>query len=60
MSANFETLYTFDTTPSTADCVEWCPVQEAQDYVVCGTYHLVDKEKQIKQGKLFVFKCSEE
>ncbi|KAL0486154.1 diphthine methyltransferase [Acrasis kona] len=47
-------LFSFDTS-YTADCVEWCPIEDYQQYAVCGTY-LLDAFVNKRLGKLFLFK----
>ena len=29
-----------------ADCVEWCPLYERSDLLICGTYQLCDSKRK--------------
>lgn len=41
---NIKTLVSVDTLYS-ADCVEWCPIKDHEDLLLCGLYQLADKVK---------------
>lgn len=47
-------LFQFDTILS-ADSIEWCPVKDYRQYVICGTYQL---EKETRIGRIYLFKNS--
>ncbi|XP_065583636.1 diphthine methyltransferase-like [Artemia franciscana] len=52
-----ETLKTYQT-PLTADCVEFCPIEEYTDFFVCGNYQLENGEKSERIGKLSLHNVS--
>jgi diphthamide biosynthesis protein 7 len=46
-SSEFKTLYP-------ADSVEFCPIKKFNDYLVCGTYKLIEETRE-KIGKIYLF-----
>lgn len=44
-----------------ADTVEWCPANQLQQYLLCGTYHLEEQDSEVLQsparrkGRIYVF-----
>lgn len=49
-----ENLFEFDT-ELPADCIEWCPIDNWNKYVICGTYQLIQQEKQTRIGRILLF-----
>jgi hypothetical protein len=43
--------------PCCADSTEFCPLEEMEDFFVCGSYQL-DQETRIKSGKLHLFQVA--
>ena len=41
-----------------ADTVEWCPVESFQDYLVCGTYQLFEKNDEDNESTQCPEECS--
>jgi len=41
-----------------ADTVEWCPVESFEDYLVCGTYQLFEKNDGDNESTPFPEECS--
>lgn len=41
-----------------ADTVEWCPVEGFEDYLVCGTYQLLEKNEEDDGSALCPEECS--
>jgi len=57
MATRTKTLCSLDT-GYYADTVEWCPVESFQDYLVCGTYQLFEKNDEHNESTPCPEECS--